>query len=136
MNRDLRCGFLVEIIGGALGMGLCRDNGAVVVLENFQPCRDIGGIAFSRFRVLFEADAQERGARHGSKFLAAVTFIAQLLRPTSRGAADALSRASIHGRGRRNSFRRRGKLRTPGSARSPIPAHSIRDFRRAPCLAS
>ena len=74
--EDLRGGFLVEVIGGSLGMGGCRENGAVVVLEDFQPCRDIGGVLFARLLMQFEIGAQESGAKLGNKFLAAVTFVA------------------------------------------------------------
>ena len=77
--RDLRGGFLVEVIGGSLGMGGCRENGAVVVLENFQPSRDIGGVFFPRLLMQFEIGTQESRAKLGNKFFAAVTFIAPLL---------------------------------------------------------
>ena len=57
-------------------MGGCRENSAVVVLEDFQPRRDIGGVVFARFLMQFEVGAQESGAKLGNKFLTAVTFIA------------------------------------------------------------
>ena len=60
-------------------MGGCRKNGAVVVLEDFQPCRDIGGIVLPRFLVQFEVGAQESRSKFRNEFLAAVTFVAPAL---------------------------------------------------------
>src|ERR1035438_7923643 len=76
---NLRGGFLVEVIGCSLGMGSGGKNGAVVVLQNLQPCRDIGGVLLPRFLLQFEVGAQESRAQLGNEFLAAVTFIAPAL---------------------------------------------------------
>src|SRR5580693_983950 len=54
----------------------CRKNGAVVVPEDFQPCRDIGGTVLARFQVEFEVSAQESRSKFRDEFLAAVTFVA------------------------------------------------------------
>ena len=40
-------------------MGGCGKDGAVVILENFQPSRDIGGVFFPRLLVQFEIATQE-----------------------------------------------------------------------------
>ena len=77
--RDLRGGFLVEVIGSSLGMGGCRENGAIVVLEDFQPYSDIGGVVFARLLVQFEIGTQESRSQLGNEFFAAITFIAPLL---------------------------------------------------------
>jgi hypothetical protein len=51
---DLRGGFLVEVVGGTLSVSGCRKNSAIVILQNFQPSRDIGGVFFPRLLVQFE----------------------------------------------------------------------------------
>jgi len=76
---DLRGGFLVEVIGCSLGMSGCRKDGALVILEDFQPRRDIGGVFFARLLVKFEIGTQERRSQLGNEFFAAVTFIAPAL---------------------------------------------------------
>jgi hypothetical protein len=48
---SLRGGVLLKVVGCSLGMRGCRENGAVVVLEDFQPGRDIGGTVLPRFQV-------------------------------------------------------------------------------------
>jgi hypothetical protein len=67
---------LVEVIGGALGMCGSRENGAIIVLEDFEPIRNIGGVVFARLLMQFKIGAQKSGAKLGNKFFAAVTFIA------------------------------------------------------------
>ena len=56
---DLRGGFLVEVIGCSLGISGCRKDGAVVILENLQPSREIGGVFFPQLLVQFEVGTQE-----------------------------------------------------------------------------
>ena len=80
-RRMSRGGFLVEVIGRSLGMRGSRKNGAVVVLEDFEPCCDIGGVVLPRFLVQFEIGAQESRSQLGNEFLAAVTFVAPDLAP-------------------------------------------------------
>jgi len=70
---------MVEVIGGSLSVGGCREYDAVVVLQNFEPCRDIGGVVVVRFLVQFEIGAQKGGVQLGNKLLAAITFAAPLL---------------------------------------------------------
>jgi len=60
-------------------MSGCRKYGPVVILENFQPSRDIGGVFFARLLVKFEIGAQESRSQLGNEFFAAVTFIAPAL---------------------------------------------------------
>src|SRR5258708_27271820 len=76
---DLRGGFLVEVIGCTLGMRSCRKDGTVVILENFQPRRDICGVFLSRLLVQFEIGTQEGRSQLGYEFFAAVAFIAPAL---------------------------------------------------------
>jgi len=76
---DLRGGFLVEVIHCSLGMSGCREDGTVIILENFQPSRDIGGIFFPRLLMQFEIGTQESRSQLGNQFFAAVTFVALLL---------------------------------------------------------
>lgn len=53
---NLRGDCLVEVIGGVLTLGGGRENGAGVVPENLQPCRDISGVECFNLRA-------PRGAR-------------------------------------------------------------------------
>lgn len=55
---NLRGDCLVEVIGGVLTLGGGRENGAGVVPENLQPCRDISGVECFNPRA-------PRGARPG-----------------------------------------------------------------------
>ena len=116
-------------------MGGCCEDGAVVVLEDFEPCGDIGGVVLARFLMQFEIGAQESGAKLGNEFLAAVAFVAPALAAEIAlrrcGCFVTSSSASFHGRGWRNKIRHRGKLQTVASVRNPIPARSRRDFRSA-----
>ena len=50
----------------------CREYGAVIVLQDFKPIRDIGGVVFAWFLMQFKIGAQESRAKLGNKFLAAV----------------------------------------------------------------
>ena len=74
---SLRGGFLVEVIGCSLGVSGCRKNGAVVVLENLQPSRDIGSVFLPRFLVQFEIGAQESRSKFRNEFLVLVAFISK-----------------------------------------------------------
>src|SRR6266705_5407928 len=58
----LRAEFVDEI-RGALRVRGGGENRAVVVLQNFQPIRDVGGVIFAGFERQFEVGAQERGAK-------------------------------------------------------------------------
>ena len=69
-------------------MGRCSEDGAVVVLENFEPCCDIGGVVLAGFLMQFKVGAQESRAQLGNEFLTAVTFIAPAL--TTKIAVKAL----------------------------------------------
>jgi len=60
-HRDLR-GNLVEVIGCTLSMSGCREDGAVVVLEDFEPSREICGVFFPWLLVQFG------GAECGAEF--------------------------------------------------------------------
>jgi hypothetical protein len=44
-------------------MGSCRKDGAVIVLENFQPRRNIGSVFLPRFLLQFEIGTQESRCR-------------------------------------------------------------------------
>lgn len=57
--RNLRGGFLVEIMGCFLGVSGCGKYGAIVVLENLQPSRDIRCVFYASFLVQFEIGEQE-----------------------------------------------------------------------------
>ncbi len=46
--RDLHGGFMVEVICGALRVGGGLEDGACIVLQNFQPVGDVGGILPAR----------------------------------------------------------------------------------------
>jgi hypothetical protein len=60
-------------------MSGCRKDGAVVILENFQPSRDICGVFLPRLLVQFEIGAQESRSQLGNELFVAVTFIAPAL---------------------------------------------------------
>ena len=60
-------------------MGGCRKDGTIVILENFQPSRDIGGVFLPRLLVQFEIGTEESRPQLGNKLFAAVTFIAPAL---------------------------------------------------------
>ena len=56
-----RCG-IIEVIGGALCMGGRGEDGAGIVLEDFQPVGDIGGVFLARFLVQVEVGADKGAA--------------------------------------------------------------------------
>jgi hypothetical protein len=62
-------------------MSGCRKDGTVVILENFKPSRDIGGVFLPRLLVEFEIGTQESRSQLGNKLFATVTFIAPGLAP-------------------------------------------------------
>lgn len=59
---NFRNSFLVQVIDGALRMRGRGEDRAVIVLQNFKPVRDIGGVVFARLLMQFEVGAQESGA--------------------------------------------------------------------------
>jgi len=61
-----------------LGMGGCRKDGAVVVLEDFEPFGDIGGILLACFLMQFEVGAQEGGATRGNEFLRVIGTVSAI----------------------------------------------------------
>jgi hypothetical protein len=72
---------LLEVIGCTLSVSGCRKYGAVVILENFQPSRDVGRVFFPRLLLRFEIGTQKSRSQLGNEFFAAVTFIAPTLAP-------------------------------------------------------
>ena len=59
-------------INGSLGMGGCLKDGSFVVLENFEPVAQIGGVVVARFRGNAEVAAEERGTNLGDQFFTGV----------------------------------------------------------------
>jgi hypothetical protein len=58
---------------------VCARLSSIVILENFQPSRDIGGVFFARLLLKFEIGTQESRSQLGNELLAAVAFIAPAL---------------------------------------------------------
>src|SRR5689334_18711166 len=67
----LRAEFTDEV-GGALRVRGGGEHGAVIVLQNFQPILNIGGVVLARFERQFEVGAQERGAQFRHEFFLGV----------------------------------------------------------------
>ncbi len=65
----------------ALRVRGCGEDRALVVLQNFKPCREIGCVVFARFGRDFKIGAEKRRAKLGDKFLGSVTGIAPTLAP-------------------------------------------------------
>jgi len=72
----LRAEFVDEI-RGALRVGGGGEDGAGVVLEDFEPVRDIGGVILAGFERQFQVGAQERGSEFGNEFLLRVGVAAE-----------------------------------------------------------
>ena len=70
---------LVQEIDGALGMGGGGEDRAALVLQNFQPRGEVGGVVVADLRGEFEIGAQESGAQLGDEFLAGIAFVAPAL---------------------------------------------------------
>ena len=121
-----------QVIRGALRVGGGGEDGAVVVLQNFQPVGDIGGVILARLKRQFEIGAEESGAQFGDEFLLRVAFIAPAL------AAEVAVKARRVLRPVRQFMRERGVIalgvaegiQTAASARSRVPARNRRGFRR------
>ena len=62
-----------------VGCGL--EDGALVVLEDFEPRGDIGGVVVAYFRRKFQIAAEKRGTQFGHEFLAGIAFVAPGLAP-------------------------------------------------------
>jgi hypothetical protein len=66
----------VQIIGGALRVRRGGEDGALVVLQDFQPGGDVAGVILARFGCDAEVDAQEGRSELGDQLLGGVAFIA------------------------------------------------------------
>ena len=56
------CRGVVEVIGGALGVRGRGEDGAGILLQDFQPVGDIGGVFLARFLVQVEVGANKGAA--------------------------------------------------------------------------
>jgi hypothetical protein len=70
----------VEEVRCPLRVGGCRENGAFVLLQDFQPVPEIGGVIVADFRRNAEVGAKESGSKLRYQFLAGITVVAETLR--------------------------------------------------------
>ena len=77
----------VQIVSGPLGVGGSGKDSALVILQDFQPGGDIGGMVFAILEVQAEIGTKEGRAQFGNKFFLCITFVAIAL--TAKGAVEA-----------------------------------------------
>jgi len=71
----------MEIIDGALRVGGRGEDRALVVVQDFRPGSDIGGVVLAVLKVQPEISAQERRAKLGNELFGSVAFVAEALAP-------------------------------------------------------
>ena len=69
----------MQVVRRALRVGGGLEDEARIVLQNFQPVGDVGGVLLARLACQFQIRAQERGSQLGDEFFLRVAFIAPLL---------------------------------------------------------
>ena len=69
----------VEKIHGLLGVRCGGEDGALVVLENGQPVRDVGCMVVTHFRREPKIRAEESAGKFGNQLLLSVAFITPVL---------------------------------------------------------
>lgn len=69
----------VQIVGGALRVGGCGEDRAFVVLQDLEPCCEIGGMIFPRVRRDGEIGAQESRPHLGDQFFKRIGMITETL---------------------------------------------------------
>jgi hypothetical protein len=69
----------VQELNGSLSVGGCRENRALVILEDGQPGCDIGGMVFPDLWCEAEVGGQEGTGKFCHQFLAGVAFVAPVL---------------------------------------------------------
>ena len=70
---------LLQEVSGALRMGGGREDGAFVVLEDFEPVAEIGRVVLADVGRDAEIGAEEGGTEFRNKFLAGIAFVAEAL---------------------------------------------------------
>ena len=70
---------LLQVVCGALRMGGGREDGTFVVLKDFEPVAEIGGVVLADVGSDAEIGAEEGGTQFRNKFLAGIAFIAETL---------------------------------------------------------
>lgn len=74
-----RRGEAVDEIRGALRVAGGGEDRVLVILQDFKPVRDVGGVIIPRFEGKAEIGAQEGGAQLGDEFLDRVGLAAKAL---------------------------------------------------------
>ena len=72
----------VQVVNGALRVGSGLENSAVIILENLEPCGDVGCVVFLDFRRDFEVGAKERRTQLGDEFFAGIALAGPATRLT------------------------------------------------------
>ena len=67
----------MEIVGSALGMCRGGEDGACVVLEDFEPVAEIRGVVLAEVGRDAEIGAEEGGTQFRNQLLAGIAFIAE-----------------------------------------------------------
>ena len=70
----------VEIIGGALRVGCGAENRPLVLIQNLEPARQIGGVVVPDLRCDPEVSTQESGSQLGNQFFSSIRMTAKTAR--------------------------------------------------------
>ena len=69
-------GGIIQVIGGALSVRGRGEDGAGILLHDFEPVGDIGGVFLARFLVQVKVGADKGAAQFGDQFLGGIAGVA------------------------------------------------------------